>query len=399
MRIRTVKDSKSFDKYLKSKSTEELIYSSSNINNTTNYQHLNREITFELPNEFLDNENKLLIDPNKLEDEFIKNLEEKFNITISDYTLVIHNPEKEQKNLHCHFLFNSYTEKIVVDKSKPKILTTDKYFYLKSGKVMKDKNKYDESNPNHIYLAAGSKFIDFEQAKEITKDFDDMDKKLQFQIRREVMANYQINKNEEYKWIMTNDFDYSKSELKKRVNSFNDYLVNTFNNRLEVLSFDKKYITRKEGSEMGLKSQIKHNIRGNRTPDDVGIRLIDKNKGIRANNNSKIKKIYGVVKEKVIDTFEFLNSKRKKREEEQRLIDISNKLFDLGADKFDLDYDDEIEEKISQLFFDLTYRQLDWYDFEELQLAIELVKDYTIEEEYTPPEPISPVKKKKKIKL
>ena len=80
MRIRSVKDSKSFDKYLKSKSTEELIFCSSTVDENTNYSHLNREITFELPNEFLNTFKDLLIDPKTFEQEFKQNLEEHFNI-------------------------------------------------------------------------------------------------------------------------------------------------------------------------------------------------------------------------------------------------------------------------------------------------------------------------------
>jgi hypothetical protein len=399
MRIRSVKDSKSFDKYLKSKSTEELIFCSSTVDENTNYSHLNREITFELPNEFLNTFKDLLIDPKTFEQEFKQNLEEHFNITISDYTLAIHNPEKEfsfEQNLHCHFLFNSYSEKKVVDKSKPLVLKSDTYFYLKSGKVMKDKKKYDENNPNHVFLPSGSSFIDFEKANELTANFDNMARKEQFQIRREVMANYQVEKTEEYKFVTTNDFNYfSNLEKKERTNNFNDYLVNSFNNSLETLGFDKKYITRSMGLELGLESQIKHNLRGNRVPDDKGLDIMFENTSIKMQNFHKIRKkildMHDIIKDKVVDTFDDLISlKRKKKQEEEKsiadkhaeeLVKSIQTLYNMTADKFNYWYEDEfdinsIEMKVEYLFKNETNRNLDWNKLNDIKISIDLVDEY-----------------------
>jgi hypothetical protein len=429
MRIRSVKDSKSFDKYLKSKSTEELIFCSSTVNDNTNYSHLNREITFELPNEFLNNFNDLLIDPKTFEQEFKQNLEEHFNITISDYTLAIHNPDKDfpfEQNLHCHFIFNSYSVKKVVDKSKPLVLKSDTYFYLKSGKVMKDKKKYDENNPNHVFLPSGSSFIDFEKAKELTFDFDEMERTEQFKIRRYVMENYQIDKTEEYKFVTTNDFNYfSNLEKKERTNNFNDYLVNSFNNSLETLGFDKKYITRSMGQELGLKSQIKHNLRGNRDPDDKGLDIRDENTSIEIQNIRKIREkildMHDIIKDKVVDTFALISLKRKKKQEEEKsiadkhaeeLVKSIQILYNMTADKFNYWYEDgfdinSIEMKAEYLFKNETNRNLDWNKLNDIKISIDLVDEYgtsynhnnELEENINEQPTKKAIKKKKVLKL
>jgi hypothetical protein len=222
-----------------------------------------------------------------------------------------------------------------------------------------------------------------------------MERKEQFKIRRYIMQNYQLDTTEEYKFVTTNDFNYfSNLEKKERTNNFNDYLVNSFNNSLETLGFDKKYITRSMGLELGLESQIKHNLRGNRVPDDKGLDIMLENTSIKIQNMHKIRKkildMHDIIKDKVVDTFDLISFRRKKKQEEEKsiadkhaeeLVKSIQTLYNMTADKFNYWYEDEfdinsIEMKVEYLFKNETNRNLDWNKLNDIKISIDLVDEY-----------------------